>query len=132
MAFALRGAPCGKEPDRRSVISVGDDKNAICEGSPGNCRLLTATYQRLISGIRWLERVEFMEPGPVLLLDVDRRDAAEAIAARRSGRQPDPLALWFPNERDGAIGVKFVEAAVASSDANGAWTDARLSLKEKS
>jgi predicted dehydrogenase len=58
-------------------------------------------------------------------------DAAEAIAARRSGRQPDPLALEFPNERDGAIGVKFVEAAVASSQANGAWTDATLSLETK-
>ena len=40
--------------------------------------------------------------------------------------------FWFPNERDGAMGVKFVEAAVASSRANGAWTDATLSLKEKS
>jgi predicted dehydrogenase len=59
-------------------------------------------------------------------------DAAEAVAARRSGRSPDLLALWFPNERDGAIGVKFVDAAVASSRANGAWTDATLSLKEKS
>ena len=59
-------------------------------------------------------------------------DAAEAIAARRSGRQPDPLALWFPNERDGAIGVKFVEAAVASSNTNGTWTDARLSFEERS
>ena len=59
-------------------------------------------------------------------------DAAEAIAARRSGRQPDPLALQFPNERDGAIGVKFVEAAVQSSQTNGAWTDARLALEEKS
>jgi predicted dehydrogenase len=57
-------------------------------------------------------------------------DAAEAIAARRSGRTPDPLALEFPNERDGAIGVKFVEAAVASSRADGAWTDARLHLEE--
>ncbi|TMB56372.1 MAG: Gfo/Idh/MocA family oxidoreductase [Chloroflexi bacterium] len=56
-------------------------------------------------------------------------DAAEVIAARRSGSQPDPLALEFPNERDGAIGVKFVEAAVASSRANGAWTDARLALE---
>ena len=55
-------------------------------------------------------------------------DAAEAIAARRSGRTPDPLALDFPNERDGAIGVRFVEAAVASSRAGGAWTDARLDL----
>jgi len=55
-------------------------------------------------------------------------DAAEAIAARRSGRTPDPLALDFPNERDGAIGVRFVEAAVASSRAGGTWTDARLDL----
>jgi predicted dehydrogenase len=55
-------------------------------------------------------------------------DAAEAIAARRSGGRADPLALDFPNERDGAIGVRFVEAAVASSRAGGAWTDARLDL----
>ena len=59
-------------------------------------------------------------------------DAAEAIAARRTGRTPDPLALGFPNERDGAIGVRFVAAAVASSDANGAWTDATLSFGEGS
>jgi predicted dehydrogenase len=58
-------------------------------------------------------------------------DAAEAIAARRSGVAADPLALQFPNERDGAIGVRFVEAAVASSHANGAWMDARLELEEK-
>jgi predicted dehydrogenase len=57
-------------------------------------------------------------------------DAAEAIAARRSGQQADPLAMWFPNERDGAIGVRFVEAAVSSSLADGAWTDATLTLKE--
>jgi predicted dehydrogenase len=57
-------------------------------------------------------------------------DAAEAIAARRTGTQPDPLAMWFPNERDGAIGVKFVEAAIESSEADGAWTDAGLDLSE--
>ncbi len=55
-------------------------------------------------------------------------DAAEVIAARRAGVEPDPLACWFPNERDGAIGVRFVEAAVASSQADGAWTSAVLSL----
>jgi predicted dehydrogenase len=51
-------------------------------------------------------------------------DAAEAIAARRTGTTADPLALEFPNQLDGAIGVRFIEAAVASSRANGAWTDA--------
>ncbi|HLF42596.1 MAG TPA: Gfo/Idh/MocA family oxidoreductase [Acidimicrobiia bacterium] len=55
-------------------------------------------------------------------------DAAEAIAARRSGNQPDPLALHFPNEIDGAIGVKFVDAAIASSAAGGAWTSAVLDV----
>jgi predicted dehydrogenase len=56
-------------------------------------------------------------------------DAAEAIAARRSGGQPDPLALDFPTEIDGAIGVRFVDAVIASSEANGSWMNALLSLK---
>jgi len=55
-------------------------------------------------------------------------DAAEAIAARRSGTTADPLALDFPTEVDGAIGVRFVEAAMASSRANGIWTDASFSI----
>jgi predicted dehydrogenase len=48
-------------------------------------------------------------------------DAAEAIAARRAGVAPDPLALHFPNSRDGLLGVRFVAAVVRSSAANGAW-----------
>jgi predicted dehydrogenase len=56
------------------------------------------------------------------------RDAAEAIVARRTGGRPDPLALNFPTVADGARGVKFVEAAVASQRAGGRWTDATLAL----
>ncbi|MCP4303707.1 MAG: Gfo/Idh/MocA family oxidoreductase [bacterium] len=59
-------------------------------------------------------------------------DAAEAIAARRSSQEVDPLALQFPNHHDGAIGVRFVEAAVASSKANGIWSDATTSIEETS
>ena len=55
-------------------------------------------------------------------------DAAEAIAARRSGRAADPLALHFPTVEDGARGVRFVEAALASSHAGGRWVDCRLTL----
>jgi predicted dehydrogenase len=55
-------------------------------------------------------------------------DAAEAIAARRGGKTPDPLALHFPNAIDGAIGLRFVEAAIASSRAGGVWTDANPSF----
>lgn len=56
-------------------------------------------------------------------------DAAEAIAARRSGRAADPLALHFPTVEDGARGVRFVEAALASSNAGGRWVDCRLTLR---
>ncbi len=55
-------------------------------------------------------------------------DASEAIAARRAGGAADPLALHFPTAEDGARGVKFVRAAIDSSNANGAWTDCRLTL----
>ena len=55
-------------------------------------------------------------------------DAAEAIASRRAGQKPDPLALHFPNAEDGVRGVKFVEATVASSAADGAWTSCEIAL----
>ncbi|MFC1552239.1 Gfo/Idh/MocA family protein [Candidatus Latescibacterota bacterium] len=48
-------------------------------------------------------------------------DAAEAIAARMSGNAPDPLSMYFPNSRDGLLGVKFVHSVIESSDANGKW-----------
>jgi predicted dehydrogenase len=49
-------------------------------------------------------------------------DAAEAIAARRAGKQADPLALHFPNSFDGLMGVRSVDGVIKSSDANGQWT----------
>jgi predicted dehydrogenase len=56
------------------------------------------------------------------------RDVAEQITARWQGRAPDPLACSVPTVEDGALGMKFIEAVVASSRAEGRWTDARLSL----
>jgi len=49
------------------------------------------------------------------------RDAAEAIAARRSGVPADPLAVHFPTSLDGLAGLRFIHCALASSRANGAW-----------
>lgn len=48
-------------------------------------------------------------------------DAAEAIAARRTGTQADPLALYFPNSWDGLLGVRFVNSVIQSSNANSTW-----------
>jgi predicted dehydrogenase len=55
-------------------------------------------------------------------------DVAEQIHARWQGRAPDPLACSVPSVEDGARGMKFIEAVVASSQADGRWTDACLSL----
>ena len=49
-------------------------------------------------------------------------DAAEAIAARRSGNTPNPLALYFPNSFDGLMTLRFVFSSIASSKADGKWT----------
>ena len=56
------------------------------------------------------------------------RDVAEQIVARWQGRAPDTLACSVPTVEDGARGVKFIEAVVESSRAEGRWTDARLTL----
>lgn len=52
-------------------------------------------------------------------------DAAEAIAARRTGLALDPLAATFPDAADGTSGVLFVDAVLASSSANGRWTEVK-------
>lgn len=49
------------------------------------------------------------------------RDAAEAIAARRTGTSADPLAGTFPRAEDGLAGVRFVHDVIASSTRQGAW-----------
>ncbi len=56
------------------------------------------------------------------------RDVAEQITARLDGRQPDPLTCQVPTVEDGARGVRFIEAAVASSQQNGSWVDTKLQL----
>jgi hypothetical protein len=49
-------------------------------------------------------------------------DAAQAIAARRSGKAAEPLALHFPNATDGLSGLQFVDAVIRSNASDGAWT----------
>jgi hypothetical protein len=46
---------------------------------------------------------------------------AMAVAARRDGIQLPPDYLDFPTVADGAKGVRFVDAAVQSNRAGGAW-----------
>jgi predicted dehydrogenase len=52
---------------------------------------------------------------------------AVAIDARRMGIPLPPDLVAYPTVLDGARGVRFVEAAVESHQAGGAWVDCRLS-----
>ena len=52
-------------------------------------------------------------------------DLAEAIAARKEGRAPDPAAMHYPKAVDGLRSMAAVRAAVASSGAGGQWMEAR-------
>lgn len=50
------------------------------------------------------------------------RTFAACLRARQEGRTPTPLELDFPTIEDGVRGMAFIEATVASSRANAAWT----------
>ncbi len=49
-------------------------------------------------------------------------DIAEQIAARIEGREPNRFALQAPSVEHGVRGVRFIEAAVKSSQKKAAWT----------
>ncbi|OJU84333.1 MAG: hypothetical protein BGO06_13775 [Shinella sp. 65-6] len=53
-------------------------------------------------------------------------ELAIAIEARRAGRTIPEGLLEYPTVLDGALGVRFVEAAAASSKAGGVWLDCTL------
>lgn len=53
-------------------------------------------------------------------------ELAIAIEARRAGRAIPEGLLEYPTVLDGALGVRFVEAAAASSKAGGVWLDCTL------
>ncbi len=48
-------------------------------------------------------------------------DMADHLLARHQGQQPDPLALWYPTIEDGVNGMKFINAALKSSQHESAW-----------
>ena len=49
-------------------------------------------------------------------------DFAEQLTALREGRAPDPSSLLVPGIEAGVRGMRFIAAAVASSQADAAWT----------
>jgi len=54
---------------------------------------------------------------------------ADAVLARRDGVEADPLSNLFPTVEDGVLGVKFVDAAVASHQRDSRWVDAIVDVQ---
>jgi predicted dehydrogenase len=105
-------------------------------------RLVDGRHQTLSRGFDWLSpaarRASRLWPGhPEGYLEAFANiysDIADAILARRDGvaasstGEDKPLPLLFPTVEDGVLGVKFVDAAVASHQLDGRWVDATLDL----
>jgi predicted dehydrogenase len=107
---------CGEEPELLRFNPYGEPTRLLRRGGPGNTAdALEAS--RIPGG----HPEGYVEGFANLYLG-----AAELVAARRAGRAPLPFAALTPTVRDGALGMAFLEASVASSRNGGAWTSVRL------
>jgi predicted dehydrogenase len=106
----------GEEPETLRFTPYGEPSRILRRGGPGNTSL-AVEGSRMPGG-----HPEGYVEGFANLY----RGAAELISARRAGRTPEKSAKLTPNVLDGARGVAFIEAAVKSSQKDGAWTSARF------
>jgi predicted dehydrogenase len=107
----------GTDPDTLRFTPLGEPTRLIRRGGPGCTPEAQATARLPAS-----HPEGFIEAFANLY-----RDAVALIVARRDGIATD-RAPWVPDVLDGARGVKFVGAAVASHANGGAWTPAALEL----
>jgi len=100
-------------PQRLSFKSLDGPAQVLTPNGPG-CLPLACRSTRLVKG--------HPEGFPEAFANI-YSDAAEAIAARRSGKAPDPLSGTFPTSADGLSGMVFIRAMLDSAAAGGAWTN---------
>lgn len=105
--------------------SHGDPNTLVVRPAEGPVQLHRAAQPYLAEPARRMSRVPPGHPEAFFeaFANVYAR-ALRTIAARVAGETPDPLDLDFPTAADGAIGVHFIETAVRSGRAGGAWMDA--------
>ena len=102
-------------------------------------RPVDGPHQTLSRGSGWLspaaQRASRLWPGhPEGYLEAFANiysDIADAVLARRDGVEADPLAYLFPAIEDGVLGVKFIDAAVASHQQDGRWVNAVIDVHER-
>ena len=108
----------GEAPDNLRFTPVGAEPRTIVRGGAG-ANDFAAHGTRMPSG----HPEGYIEGFGVLY-----RDAADLILAAREGRSAPAMTALLPTVLDGAKGVGFINAVVASSHAGGTWVDARLPL----
>jgi predicted dehydrogenase len=99
------------DPNRLEYSPLGESMRTITRGGPGSGEA-AARVTRVPPG----HPEGYLEGFANLYSEV-----ALAIKAARAGEKP-PAASHFPDIEDGVKGLAFIEAAVESSRANGAWT----------
>ncbi len=109
---------CGETNDYLRFSILGEPPQIITRGGPGADEV-AAHGTRMPSG-----HPEGYVEGFANLYS----NAADLIWAKIDGVAANPLSNTLPTVEDGAIGLKFIEACVASSKAGGVWTAAALDL----
>jgi predicted dehydrogenase len=103
----------GEEPEALRFTPYGEPLRTIWRGGPG-----TAFEAQRVSRMPPLHPEGYVEGFGNFY-----RDAAHLVKARRAGTKPDPaIAAVVPTVEDGLSGLRFIEAAVDSSEAGGEWT----------
>ena len=103
---------CQEDPNQMLFTPLGEPPQILTRGGPGIGE----------AGSR-VTRVPAGHPeGYLEAFATLYSDAAELITARRAGRAPDAAAGLVPSVEDGADGMRFIQAVVASSNAGGDWT----------
>lgn len=102
-----------ERPDELVLAALGGEPRLLTRGSEGLGKRAKAAT-RLPPG----HPEGFLEAFANLYAGV-----AEAIEAKRAGREPGPLARELPTAHDGLAGVRFVEACTSSAAAGSAWVE---------
>ncbi len=103
----------GETPELLRFTPYGEPTRTLVRGGPGSS-LAAARVSRMPAG-----HPEGYIEGFANLY----RDAATLIRARRANVDPDPaIVAAVPTVIDGAKSMRFIEAAVQSNRAGGAWT----------
>jgi len=102
---------CQEIPQRLSFKPLGAPAQTRTPNGPGTLDL-SRRASRIVAG--------HPEGFPAGFANI-YKDAAEAIASRIAGQEPDPLALHFPTSADGLAGMLFIDAVIRSNNNNSSW-----------